>query len=404
MLHKSQRGLLLFVLSALMFGTLPFKPHAVLASTTPQASLTIAQKSNALISTQTVSGTFDFSKITADKVLVIDPESKQVILAKKEREQHPLASLTKLMTALIVYEHGLTMNEGATVLAEDEVGGARLRVSNGAKLTTRDIFYAMIVGSANNAAHALARMTGKPIPDFVKEMNERAQTLGLSATTFSDTCGLDLGNVSTAQDIAALALAAFDNPVVQSAASTAYYPLQAEGTLRQMKNTNGLLTDPNNGLYVLGGKTGYLIESKWNFVVKMRDYRNRPLLIVVLGSASNADAFKDVTLLGRWVWGHFQWKKPTRTTPQASAPSKQTTVPIGLSRGMRSPAITLVQKKLTAHYKIHADATYVTGYFGPKTENLVKRFQLENRLISSANARDAGYIGPKTATALNLLY
>ncbi len=363
----------------------------------------LAPKTNVLVPTQTVAGTFDFSKITADKVLVIDPESRQVVLAKKEREQHPLASLTKLMTALIAHGRGLAMNNTATVLAEDEVGGARLRVNNGAKLTVRDIFYAMIVGSANNAAQALARIAGEPVSNFVEEMNARARALGLEATTFSDMSGLDLGNVSTAQDIAALALTAFDDPVIRSAASTAYYPLRAEGTLRQMKNTNGLLTDPNNGLYVLGGKTGYLIESKWNFVVKMRDYRNRPLLIVVLGSASDADAFKDATLLGRWVWTHFQWKKPATSTPKMVASSTQPQVPIGLYRGMRSSAVTLVQKKLTAHYGVPADTNNITGYFGPKTEELVKRFQLDKKLISSVNARDAGYIGPKTAAALNLL-
>ena len=167
----------------------------------------------------------------------------------------------------------------------------------------------MIVGSANNAAHALARMSGVSMDHFVTEMNTRGKNLGLRATTFTDTSGLDLGNVSTAQDIAALALTAFDDQTIRSAASTAYYPLKAEGQTRQMKNTNGLLTDPNNGLYVLGGKTGYLIESKWNFVVKMMDSRKRPLLIVTLGSTTQTDAFKDATRLGQWVWSHYQWKK-----------------------------------------------------------------------------------------------
>lgn len=402
MLQKITRNSAFILLSAFTIVTSTL--HPVMAADVARTPLALTPKLNTLVPTQTVAGTFDFSKITADKVLVIDPESKQVILAKKEHEKHPIASLTKLMTAIIALEHGLNMNKAATVIEEDEGGGARLRVSNGAALTMRDIFYATIVGSANNAAHALARTTGTPIPDFVKEMNKRAQTLGLQATTFADTSGLDLKNISTAHDVAALAITAFDNQVIRSAASTASYPLRAEGTLRHMKNTNGLLTDPNNGLYILGGKTGYLIESKWNFVVKMRDYRNRPLLIVVLGSSSNTDAFKDATLLGQWVWKHFQWKKPAPSTVQVATPSSQATVPVGLYKGMRSSDIRLVQKKLATHYKIPADATNVTGYFGPKTEALVKRFQLENSLITSATARDAGYIGPKTAAALNLLY
>ncbi len=401
MLQKVTRGLAFILLSALLIVASSLKPPLAVAADTVGVPLALIPKQNVLVPTQTTPGTFDFSKISADKVLVIDPESKRVILAKKEHVPHPIASLTKLMTALVVYEHGLTMNKAATVLAEDEVGGARLRVNTGANLTTRDIFYAMIVGSANNAAHALARMTGETIPDFVKEMNARAKALGLTATVFSDPSGLEFGNVSTAHDVAALALTAFDNPVIQNAASTAYYPLQVDGTLRNMKNTNGLLTEPNNGLHVLGGKTGYLIESKWNFVVKMRDSRNRPLLIVVLGSKSDADAFKEATLLGRWVWTHFQWKRPSPSVRNVVASSPHVKIPIGLYKGMRSSDITLLQKKLTTHYKIPANVTIVTGYFGPKTEELVKRFQLDNKLITSASARDAGYIGPKTAAALN---
>lgn len=357
-----------------------------------------------LIPIQTTPGTFDFSKLTADKVLVIDPESKQVILERKSKEKHPLASLTKLMTALVLRAHGLDLEKEATVLFEDEVGGARLRVANGTLLTMRDVFYGMIVGSANNASHALARMTGVSSSSFIQEMNTRASALGLSSTTFADTSGLDLGNVSTAHDIAALALNAFDDPVIRSAATTAHYPLVVEGQTRQMKNTNGLLTDPHNGLYVLGGKTGYLVESKWNLAVKMMDSRKHPLLIVTLGSASNGDAFKDSARIGRWVWSHYEWKKPTPSLAATSAPiSVSSPIPPRLQIGMRSEDVRTLQKKLTTYYKIPANTTSVTGYFGPKTYALVKRFQLKNGLITSDKATDAGYVGPKTASAVNAL-
>lgn len=295
-------------------GATPYPLYA--ATTTTSATKAISSlpavlvpRTGVLRPVQTVKGTFDPKKVTAKKYLVVDPSSRNIILAYKAQEPHPLASLTKLMTALVLKTHGLDLKKSGTVLAEDEVGGARLRVANGTPLTVRDLFYAMIVGSANNASHSLARMSGVPMSTFVNEMNSRAKTLGLRATTFTDTSGLDLGNVSTAQDIAALALTAFDDPMIRSAASTAYYPLKIEGETRQMKNTNGLLTDPNNGLYVLGGKTGYLIESNWNFVVKMMDSRRRPLLIVTLGSTSQTDAFKDATRLSQWVWSHYQWRK-----------------------------------------------------------------------------------------------
>ncbi len=258
---------------------------------------------------QTIAGTFDFKKITAERVLVVDPASRRILLEKGVGEQHHLASITKLMTALLVTKKGLPMKNVETILLEDEIGGARLRVANGIPLTVHDIFYAMIVGSANNAAHALARLTSESVPDFVKEMNTQAKALGLSSTVFVDPSGLDVGNMSSARDIAALAITAFDDQVIRRAATTANYSLIADGQIRQLKNTNGLLTDPNNGLYVLGGKTGYLEESKWNLVVKMRDDRNKPLLIVVLGSASQADSFKDSTTIAKWTWEHYQLQK-----------------------------------------------------------------------------------------------
>lgn len=290
---------------------LPFSVTAAAVASSGSTKLppALVPKTGFLRPVQVVKGSFNFSKLSADKVLVVDANSRRIILSKNAQVAHPLASLTKLMTAILVTEQGFAMNRVETVLPEDEVGGARLRVMNGTPLTMRDLFYAMLVGSANNAAHALARITGKPLPAFITAMNTKAQTLGLTSTVFTDTSGIDVGNSSTAQDIAALALTAFDNQKIRSAASTAYYPLTIDGQTRKMKNTNSLLTDPNNGLYVLGGKTGYLLESKWNFVVKMMDARKRPLLVVVLGSASQADSAKDAATVAKWVWSHYQWKK-----------------------------------------------------------------------------------------------
>ena len=289
-------------------GVLVF-PISHLQAATPKLPAALTPKTGVLRPRQIVAGRFDFSKMSGDKILVVDPESRQIILARNAQKTHPIASLTKLMTALVLRSHELDLARTGMLLEEDEIGGARLRVNTGTPLTVRDLFYAMIVGSANNAAHALARMNGRSVADFVTEMNTRALAMGLTSTTFTDTSGLNIGNVSTAQDVAALALTAFDDPVIRRAATTAYYPLTVDGQTRQMKNTNGLLTDPNNGLYVLGGKTGYLVESKWNLVVKMMDRRKRPLLIVVLGSATQGDSFKDATRVAQWVWAHYQWRK-----------------------------------------------------------------------------------------------
>lgn len=252
---------------------------------------------------------FDFSTVTASKVLVVDPVSRRVILAKDAAAPHPLASLTKLMTAILVLEHAVPFSLTQTITTADEVGGARLRVTDGTPLTVDQLFMTMLVGSANNAAHALSRSTGGGTDAFVAGMNAKAKALGLASTRFVDPTGIEVGNTSTAQDVAALLIAALEKYEIRKAASTAKYAFVAAGDSHDIKNTNGLLTDETNGLYVLGGKTGYLIESKWNLAVKMRDARNRPLIVVTFGSESKDGSFQDSERLARWVWTNATWVK-----------------------------------------------------------------------------------------------
>ncbi|HTK05023.1 MAG TPA: serine hydrolase [Candidatus Eisenbacteria bacterium] len=250
---------------------------------------------------------FPFGTLSADSVLVIDVATRDVLISKNAYRSWPLASITKLMTALVALDHRVPMGRQASILEKDEVGGARLRMDPGTVLTVRQIFDAMLIGSANNAANALARATKIAREDFIEEMNEKAEDLGLHATTFVDPTGIEVGNVSTAEDIAALGLEAFAVPDVRRATTTAQTTIVAARTKHTIKNTNALLTDDGNGLYVLGGKTGYLEESRWNLVVKMKDARNKPLLVVVLGAESQARSFKDAQAAAEWAWANYRW-------------------------------------------------------------------------------------------------
>ncbi len=251
---------------------------------------------------------FDFGKLSAEAVLVIDVATRDVLLSRNAHEQWPLASITKLMTAMVTLDHRVPMARNARITADDEVGGARLRVASGSTLSVRAIFDAMLVGSANNAANALSRATKLARKDFIAEMNAKAGNLGLRATSFVDPTGIEPENVSTAEDVAALALEAFAVPDIRRATTTAQVTVvTAARQVHTVKSTDGLLTDEKNGLYVLGGKTGYLDESQWNFVVKMRDARNRPVLVVVLGSDSQNGSFADAATAAKWVWDNYAW-------------------------------------------------------------------------------------------------
>jgi D-alanyl-D-alanine endopeptidase (penicillin-binding protein 7) len=246
--------------------------------------------------------------LTANAVVVIDIPSNRVLASHNASQQWPLASLTKLMTSLVSLETGLPMDSKFVLSQADEVGGARLRVATGEPYLVRDLFYAMLVGSANNATNAVARVTGLPKADFVARMNAKARAMGMSHTTFVDPTGIEVENVGTAEEVAALALKAFNEPMIRRVTTTGTYAITTAQSTHTIKNTNKLLLE-DNGLYVLGGKTGYLEESRWNLAVKMRDSRNRPVLVVVMGSGSQDNSFKDAATAAKWAWAHHTWTK-----------------------------------------------------------------------------------------------
>jgi D-alanyl-D-alanine endopeptidase (penicillin-binding protein 7) len=250
---------------------------------------------------------FNFNNVTADKVLVIDVASRDTLLARRADDSHPLASLSKLMTAKVVLDAGVDMWATNTIQSVDEVGGARLRVPVGSSLCVRHLFDAALIGSANNAANALARSTGMTISDFVAAMNKQAASMRLVSTRFVDPTGIEVGNVSTAVDVARMTHDLFSEYEIRRATTTVKVAIPVSGETHTITNTDGLLTDPNNGLYVLGGKTGYLIESGWNLAVKLRDYRNKEIIVVVLGSDTQNWSFRDAAYIARWVWSNYRW-------------------------------------------------------------------------------------------------
>jgi len=269
-------------------------------------------RSSAYVPELKVGAKFDFSRLSASGILVVDYGSREVLLARNSRLGHPIASITKLMTAMVLLDRNARLRGTVTMNADEtaRAGEASLKVKVSEKLTSVDLFYAMIVGSANNAAHALARSCGLTIPEFVAAMNRKAADLGLRSSSFADTTGLGISNVSTPVDTAALAIEAFDRYyLIRKAATTSTYDMVVAGQKHQLKNTNSLLTDENNGLVVLGGKTGYLNESKWNLVTKIRDGVHPSLVVVVFGSDTQQQLFNEAETAVRWVWENYRWVK-----------------------------------------------------------------------------------------------
>ena len=236
---------------------------------------------------------------SARAYLVMDEASGAVRASKNPDVPHPVASLTKLMSAVIFLEQNPRFERRIKMLREDEVGGGRLRFPVGSILTVRDLLYASLVGSANNSANALARVSGLPRKLFIHEMNVRAAVLGLARTEFFDVSGMNPRNTTTARDMALLARYAFSNPTIAGIAGTKTYDIRPVGSRQQrtLTNTNALLGMAVGSVTITAGKTGYLEEAEYNLVVRAEDPAGRRVIIVVLGAPTKAASFANARSL-----------------------------------------------------------------------------------------------------------
>lgn len=245
--------------------------------------------------------------------IVIDVASGKRLYAQNVDTPWPAASLTKLMTALVFLERKPRWGNVMTILRGDEVGGGRLRVKPGTRLSVRDLFYSSLVGSTNNTTMALVRTSGRSLKSFVRQMNAKARAFGFTKTVFVDPTGISPRNVSTAAELAQLGLIAFRNQVIRRAAAAPDYRIVLRNTRKQklIHNTNYLLTrDPD--MLVTGGKTGYLLEARHNLVVEMTaasegNGQEPKLLVVVLGSPDKEHLFASAKALAQWAWKAYHW-------------------------------------------------------------------------------------------------
>jgi len=244
--------------------------------------------------------------------IVIDPATGKRLYAYLPDKKWTAASLTKLTNALVLLDQKPRWSKTIAYSSKDSVGGGELSLKSGTQITIQDLFYSSIVASANNAAMALARTSGLGVDGFVKKMNAKAKSLGLTTTKFYDPVGMDPRNVTTAAEMAVIAGKAFSTPAIQKAATTMTYRFATSNPTvkKTITSTDHLLTRDDT-LYVLGGKTGFLYESRYNFVVKMRpmdaDPAKPPLLIVVLGSPTYEGSFNAAKGLANWAWKAYTW-------------------------------------------------------------------------------------------------
>lgn len=228
------------------------------------------------------------SLISSSRAVAAANGDNHLFVAHHSRDRMPIASLTKLMTALVFLEHNPAWGARITINGADDAPPAKLAFQSGDVVTVRALFDAMLVGSKNNAAHALARASGLPPAVFIRKMNEKAVTLGMEDTYFVDVTGLSPQNVGTARDMALLARAALTNGEIRSAVGKRIVSvdlLNRKHTLH-VPTTNDLVAA---GLKTLG-KTGTLPEVGHNLVL-IKHQNDGTIVFVILGAPSSDERF-----------------------------------------------------------------------------------------------------------------
>lgn len=221
----------------------------------------------------------------------------------------PIASLTKLMAALVFIDHNPGWQTRYTVLSADHRSGARDNLQAGDSVTIRELFRTALIASDNSAVISLVRASGLSEKDFVAAMNDKARAWHLKETTFADPTGLNTANRSTPGNLAHLAFAALTQADIREAVQRSAYSFKTEqGSEKNIRATDKLLDRPlPSGVSLIGGKTGHLDEAGFCFV-GLFEKDGHQVVTVVLGTENDEARFSETEKLVEWSYGNFSWK------------------------------------------------------------------------------------------------
>jgi len=239
--------------------------------------------------------------LKSTSALVLDQSGQRVLYAKNVDRVVPIASLTKLMTALVVLDSGLPLDEPITISKDDRDGlkGTRSRLAVGMTVTRDDLLRLALMASENRAAAALARAYPGGTPAFVAAMNRKAAELGMWHSRFVDGTGLSNGNVSNAQDLSRLVGAAHRHPLIREYTTDTQHTVRlANGRKMQFSNSNRLVR--NSGWEIGLSKTGYISEAG-RCLVMQAQIAATPVIIVLLDSWGYLTRIGDANRIKKWM-------------------------------------------------------------------------------------------------------
>jgi serine-type D-Ala-D-Ala endopeptidase (penicillin-binding protein 7) len=251
----------------------------------------------------------DALELKSGVALVLDQDTDEVLFSKNAQAVLPIASLTKLMTAVVVTEANLPLDEMITITDDDidTEKGSRSRLKVGTTLARGDMLHLALMSSENRAAHALGRTYPGGLAVFVAEMNHKAHELGMKDTRYVEPTGLSSNNQSSARDLATLVKTAHEHQIIRELSTSPEYAVEVGNRPVQFRTTNGLVKSPEWDIGLQ--KTGYISEAGRCLVMQAK-MAGRQLIMVFLDSAGKYSRIGDAERVRRWI---------TESAPTAAA-------------------------------------------------------------------------------------
>jgi D-alanyl-D-alanine endopeptidase (penicillin-binding protein 7) len=259
-------------------------------------------------------------ELKSRSVVVVDESDASVLYAKKANAAVPIASITKLMTALVVLESGEPLDEAIKIAADDRdlKYGSGSRLTVGSELTREDLLHLSLMSSENRAAHALGRVHPGGMAKFVRAMNVKAKALGMTTARFADPTGLSNKNVSSASDLVKLVMAASEHPLIRRYSTSQSHVVQIGKQMLEFRNTNTLVNKEDWDIALQ--KTGYTSEAGQCLVMKTT-IQERPVVMVFLNSFGKLTRVAEARRIRKWMERSAPSSQLASSTAQAAAGS-----------------------------------------------------------------------------------
>ncbi len=237
-------------------------------------------------------------EVRAAAAIVYNPRTGDVLWEENSHDQRPIASLTKLMTAMTFIADNPNLSRRVTVTRADVRRASTTYLRAGESLSLSNVLHLTLIASDNAGARVLARTAPGGTAAFVRRMNQMAIEFGLTNTHYADPSGLDPQNVSTAYDISHLIAFATDDPRLGPILRTAQYDIQTSRRRIHIHSTNKLL---GTEMDVRAGKTGFIRKAGYCLATLLQEPQGSELAVVVLGAASSAVRFWEARHLFNWA-------------------------------------------------------------------------------------------------------